>query len=143
MPTDEAPIELDKHISGPIELDEHVTYTKPEKKKKPKKIPWAFVAGIVGLVFIILLLFVNPPGSEFVENPPPKEIEEREIIYSAAISIVEYETIHDSLPSPADFTLPAGLTYDKEDESQWSLETETGLYYSSDMDIELFREGEV
>ncbi len=94
MPTGKAPIELDKHISGPIELDEHITNKKPERKKKQKKIPWALVAGIIGLLFIVMLLFINPPGAVFLNDAPPEEQAERDSIYSVATRIEEYESIH-------------------------------------------------
>ncbi|MCD4708871.1 MAG: hypothetical protein K8S62_14155 [Candidatus Sabulitectum sp.] len=129
----------------PIQLDKDIAFEEPEKRsgKKQLKVPWPYVAGGIGVLLIAMLLFINPQKGEFIESPPPEEQAERDSIYSVAVRIQQYQEDCDSLPVPADLSLPVNFTYEKEDEMLWSLETETGLYYSSDMNLESFRMGEI
>lgn len=131
--------------NDPVELDRDIVYREPEKKagKKPAKIPWPYIAGAVALLLIVVLIFINPENGGFIESPPPEEQAERDSIFTAAIRIEQYRDNCDSLPDPADVSLPVGFTYEKEDELFWFIETESGLYYTSDMDIERFRLGEI
>lgn len=130
---------------GPIQLDKNIVFAEPEKKagKKPQKISWPYIVGAAGLLLIVTILFINPEGGEFIDSPPPEEQAERDSIYSVAVGIEQYLNNNDSLPDLADISLPADFAYEKEDELLWSLETEAGLYYSSDMDLESFRTGEI
>ena len=129
----------------PIELDRDISYEQKQKKtdKRKSKIPGLYIAGAIGLLLIILLLFVNPDGGEFVDSPPPAELDERESIYTAAERIEQYLLTNDSLPETNEIQFPPGLFYEREDMEFWSIETESGLYYSSDMDLEEFRMGEL
>ncbi|MCD6588411.1 MAG: hypothetical protein J7K88_07660 [Candidatus Fermentibacteraceae bacterium] len=129
----------------PVELDKGIVYKNQEEKthKKKAKVPWVYIAGILGIALIISLLFVNPESSEFIKSPPPEEAAQRDSMYSAATRIQQYMENSDSLPEQADISLPAGFTYEKEEGSFWSLETESGLFYSSDMDLNAFRSGEL
>jgi len=126
-------------------LDKNIVFKEPEKKtgKKPRKISWPFIVGGVGFLLIVMLLFVNPGEGEFIESPPPVEQAERDSIYSVAVRILQYQEGCDSLPVPSNLSLPVNFSYEKEDELLWSLETEAGLYYSSDMNLESFRTGEI
>lgn len=129
----------------PVELDRDIVYRETENKsnKKSSMVPWPYIVGGVGLLLIIVLLFINPVNGGFVDSPPPEEQAERDSIFSAEAGIRNYVLLNDSLPSPEDISLPAGFIYEKEDEIFWSIETEEGLYYTSDMDIESFRLGEI
>ncbi len=129
----------------PIELDRNIRYDDEEKKKGKRelKIPWPFIVGGFGLLLIVMLLFVNPSGDEFVDSPPPAELDERETVYAAAGLIEQYLHENDSLPLANDILFTPGLFYEREDERIWSIETESGLYYSSDMNLEEFRTGEL
>ena len=134
-----------KTEDGPIELDKEIVYTEREKNtgKKRAKIPWAYFVGTIGLILIVTLLFINPDNEKFIDSPPPEEQAERDSIVAGADRIQQYLSINDSLPDPGDVSLPAGFTYEKEDERLWSIETEAGLYYSSDMDPDSFRMGQI
>lgn len=134
-----------KTEGGPIELDREIVYNEPEKNtgKKPAKIPWAYFVGAVGIILIVVLLFINPDNGNFIDSPPPEEQAERDSIIEGAGRIQQYLITNDSLPDPGDVSLPAGFIYEKEDELIWSIETEAGLYYSSDMDPDSFRMGEI
>ncbi|MCK5132126.1 MAG: hypothetical protein KAR40_08250 [Candidatus Sabulitectum sp.] len=131
--------------NNPVELDRGIIYREPEKKagKKPAKIPWPYMAGAIALLLIVILLFINPGDGEFIESPPPEEQAERDSIFSAAVRIEQYRDNSDSLPDPAEVSLPVDFTYEKEDALLWFIETESGLYYTSDMGIESFRRGEI
>ncbi|MEA3266207.1 MAG: hypothetical protein U9P42_04615 [Candidatus Fermentibacteria bacterium] len=129
----------------PIQLDKDITCKEPQKKagKKSSKFPWFYHAGAAGLVLIVALLFINPDNANFIESPPAEEQAERDSIVAGAARIQQYLSINDSLPDPGDVFLPSGYTYEKEDELLWSIETEAGLYYSSDIDLEAFGRGEL
>ncbi len=129
----------------PIQLDKDITYKEPEKKAEGKsaKIPWPYFVGTIGLILVVALLFINPGNEKFIDSPPPEEQAERDSIYSYAAEIDQYSANYDSLPDHTDVSLPPGFTYEKEDELLWSIETEAGLYYSSDMDPDSFRIGEI
>ncbi len=134
-----------KTEGGPIELDKEIVYREPEKNsgKKSAKIPWSYFVGAAGIILIVILLFINPDSGKFIDSPPPEEQAERDSIIAGADRIQQYLSINDSLPDPGDVSLPAGYTYEKEDELLWSIETEAGLYYSSDMDPDSFKMGEI
>lgn len=134
-----------KTESDPIELDRDIVYKKPEKstEKKTEKIPLSYIAGAIGVILILVLLFISPDNSKFIDSPPPAEQAERDSICSYATVIEQYSENFDSLPGQADISLPWGFTYEKEDELLWSIETEAGLYYSSDMNLEAFGRGEL
>ena len=129
----------------PIQLDKDITYKEPEKKGggKQAKIPWPYFVGVIGIILVIALRFINPDNAKFSESPPPEEQVEKDSIYSFDARIEQYSEDFDSLPGQADISLPQGFTYEKEEELLWSVETETGLYYSSDMDLEAFGKGEL
>jgi len=129
----------------PIQLDKDITYKEPQKKagKKSAKFPWSYYAGAAGLILIVALLFINPDNAKFIESPPPEEQAERDSVCFFAARIEQYSEDFDSLPGQTDISLPQGFTYEKEDELLWSIETEAGLYYSSDMDLEAFGRGEL
>lgn len=129
----------------PIQLDKDITYKEPQKKpgKKSAKFPWFYYAGTAGIILIVALLFINPDNAKFIESPPRSEQAERDSIYSFASGIEQYSDDFDSLPGQSDISLPQGFTYEKEDELLWSIETEAGLYYASDMDLEAFKRGEL
>lgn len=129
----------------PIQLDKDITCKEPQKKagKKSSKFPWSYYAAAAGLILIIALLFINPDNAKFIESPPPEEQVERDSVCIFAARIVQYSKDFDSLPGQTDLSLPQGYTYEKEEELTWSIETEAGLYYSSDMDLEAFRRGEL
>ncbi len=129
----------------PIELDKDIKYEQKQKKieKGESKLPWPYMAGGIGILLIVLLLFVNPDGGEFVDSPPQAEMDERESVYSAAERIEQYLLENDSLPETNDILFQPGLFYEREDEEFWSIETESGLFYSSDMNLAEFRTGEL
>lgn len=131
--------------SGPIELDREIVYNESEKNtgKKPGKTPWVYFVGAIGIILVVALLFVSPDNGKFIGSPPPEEQAERDSIVAGADRIQQYLIINDSLPDPGDVSLPASFTYEKEDELLWSIETEDGLYYSSDMDLDSFGMGEI
>lgn len=127
---------------GPIQLDKDIVYKKPEKRaRKSAKLPWFYYAGVVGLVLVVVLLFINPNNREFIDSPPPTEQAERDSICSYSVRIEQYSVKFDSLPGQLDISLPNDFTYEKEDVLLWSIETVSGLYYSSDMDLETFGMG--
>lgn len=134
-----------KTEGGPIELDKEIVYKEPEKNngKKTTKIPWPYFVGATGLILIMALLFINPDNGKFIDSPPPEEQAERDSIFVATGEIAQYLENFDSLPGRADISLPANLIYEKQDSISWAIETETGLYYTSDMDIEAFKLGEI
>lgn len=134
-----------KTEGGPIELDKDLVYSESKKNngKKRAKIPWLYFVGAMGVILIVALLFINPNNGNFIDSPPSEEQAERDSIVAGADRIQQYLIINDSLPDPGYVSLPAGFTYEKEDELLWSIETEAGLYYSSDMDPDSFRMGEI
>lgn len=133
--------------NGPEEIDRDIVYKQSEGmrrlEKKPSSNRWPFIVAVIGVVFIAVLLFVNPENGQYIDSPPPGEQLERDSIYSCAGRIEQYRASYDSLPGPADISLPSGFTYEKEDELTWSIETDAGLYYSSDIDLEAFAGGEL
>ncbi len=128
---------------GPIELDKDILYKEPEKKsdKRPKKIPVLYIVAGMGFILIVALLFVNPQGKQFIDSPPEAEQAERDSVFAAALLIEQYLNDTDSLPGPGDISIPSNCLYEKEDQLEWSIETEEGLYYSSDMDLQSFKTG--
>lgn len=136
--------DLMKSTNSPINLDSGIVLDESKPKpKKSKKIPWVFIASGLGVILIIILLFIKPENSRYIESPPPAEQAERDSIFAAAGEIAQYLEDFDSLPAPADISLPSNLIYEKEDDVSWAIETETGLYYTSDMNIESFGLGEI
>jgi hypothetical protein len=127
----------------PVELDKDIVYKDSEKSRTKKKLPWIYIAGATGIILIVGLLLVNPEDGSFVESPSPEEQAERDSIFAVAGRIQQYTENCDSLPAQTDIQLPSGITYEKEDGMDWTLETESGLFYSSDMDINEFRTGEI
>ncbi len=134
-----------KTESGPVELDRDIVHRKPEEKtgKRLKKIPLSHIVGTTGVILIAALLFINPDNEKFIDSPPLEEQMERDSITAGAERIERYLNNYDSLPDPDDISLPSGFVYEKEDELLWSIETEAGLYYSSDMDLGAFGRGEL
>ncbi len=130
--------------NSPIDLDSGIVYDELNPTpQKSKKIPWIFVTSGLSLILITILLFIKPENSQFIDSPPPAEQAERDSIFVAAEVINIYIESFDSLPATADISLPVNLIYTKEDEISWAIETETGLYYTSDMNIGAFKLGEI
>ncbi|RKZ02664.1 hypothetical protein DRQ21_08060 [Candidatus Fermentibacteria bacterium] len=129
----------------PVELDKDIVYNNSGKNRaeKKKKLPWIYIAGATGIVLITGLLFVNPADGSFIDSPPPEEQAERDSIFAVAGRIQQYMENYDSLPAQTDIQLPSGITYENEGDMAWTLETESGLFYSSDMDINEFRTGKI
>jgi len=127
---------------GPLQLDANVVYPEksPAHKKKGKRSGTVFIA-VIGLILISALLIYQPENSEFIDSPPPEEQAERDSVTSVAARIVSFEEQNDSLPMAEEIDLPPGYVYRKEDDLLWSLETPGGLFYTSDMEIDLFQEG--
>ena len=130
---------------GPINLDKDIVFKERKKRadKKQKKIPKMFVFSGIGLILLISLLFINPDNDPYIDSPPPEEQAERDSIYSTILQIQQYQTFHDSFPESNDISIPTGLYFEVDEDSSWSIESETGLYYSSDMDPNLFKQGEI
>lgn len=132
---------------GPVEIDRDIAYRESEgirrSEKKPSITSWPFTVAVIGVVLIAVLLFVNPENGRYIDSPPPGEQLERDSIQSCAGRIEQYRESYDSLPGPADIWMPSGFTYEKDDELTWSIETDAGLYYSSDIDLEAFAGGEL
>ena len=133
--------------NGPVEIDKDIVYKEFEgikrSEKKPSLTRWPFIVAVIGVVLIAVLLFINPEKGRYIDSPPPGEQLERDSIYSCAGRVEQYRESYDSLPGPADISMPLGFTYEKEDELTWSIETDAGLYYSSDIDLEAFAGGEL
>ena len=131
----------------PVEIDKNVFHEEPEKTvdaaKKPSSTRWSYIFSAIGVILIAALLLTDPENGQFIDSPPPAEQAERDSIYSWAGRIEQYRESFDSLPGKADVSLPPGFAYEKEDELTWSIETEAGLYYSSDIDLEAFARGEL
>lgn len=129
----------------PVSLDRNIVFKEKvtKKEKKQSKIPKIHMFAGIGVILLIIVLFINPENGEYIDSPPPEEQALRDSIYEAIEDINVYEFMYDSLPSPSDILLPTGLTYEIEDDLSWSIETETGLYYTSDMEPELFKQGEI
>ncbi len=129
----------------PVELDKDIVYNDSAKNKirKKQKTPWIYIVGITGIILVVGLLFVNPEDGDFIDSPPPAEQAERDSVFAVAGRIQQYMENCDSLPAVTDIQLPPGIVYEKEDDIDWTLETESGLFYSSDMDINEFRTGEI
>ena len=127
----------------PVELDKDISYEEPGKKacRKPSKNSFLYIVTGIGSILILVLLFINPQENQFIDSPPQAEQIERDSVYAAALVIEHYLIDTDSLPESTDVSIPSNCTYEKEDELVWSIETAAGLYYSSDMDLESFKEG--
>ena len=130
---------------GPISLDKDIVFKEKTKKmnKKQKKFPKMYIFSGIGLILLISLLFVNPENNAYIDSPPPEEQAERDSIFNTIIQIQQYQTFHNSFPEPNDISIPTGLYFEVEEDSSWSIESETGLYYSSDMDRYLFKQGKI
>lgn len=133
----------EKENSAPIGLDKNVTCKKKTQKMGKKKVPKMYLFGGIGLILLITILFINPQNGEYIDSPPPEEQAERDSIYNTILLIQQYQTTYDSLPTSTDIPIPLGLHYEIEDDLSWFIETETNLFYSSDMDPDLFKIGEI
>lgn len=131
----------------PVEIDRDIVYDDVEatvrKTGKPLLRRWPYLVAMVGVILIAVLLFTGPSEGGYIDSPPPEEQAERDSVYAFAQRIEQYRAGHDSLPGVSDVSLAEGFTYEKEDELTWSIETEAGLYYSSDMDLDAFARGEL
>ena len=133
--------------NDPVKIDKNVFHEEPEKTagavKNPSPVRWSLIVSAIGVILIAALLLTDPENGQFIDSPPPEEQAERDSIYSWAGRIEQYREGFDSLPGETDVSLPSGFAYEKEDELTWSIETEAGLYYSSDIDLEAFARGEL
>ena len=134
-----------KKTSGPISLDRNIVFKEKTKKmgKKQKKIPKLYIFSGISLILLVSLLFINPENDVYIDSPPPEEQAIRDSIYNTILQVQQYQTFHNSLPESDDILIPTGLYFEVEEDSSWSIESEAGLYYSSDMDPHLFKQGEI
>lgn len=131
-------------VSGPVQLDREIVYEERSARKKPlkKRSGLPIFAG-TGVLLAIALLLYQPGNSTFVDTPPPEEQAERDSVASAVLTVQAFIEQSDSLPEEGDIRLPTGYVFTREEEGTWSIESPGGLYYTSDMDINAFRTGEI
>lgn len=132
------------NVQKPLELDRDIVYEEkaPQKEKKRRR-PGIVAFGGVGALLIILVLLYQPESSSFVDSPPPEEQLERDSIAAVFQRVQDFRTLNDSMPLAPDLNLPAGFEFETEYDDVWSIRTPGGLYYTSDMEIEPFRVGEL
>ncbi|MEA3347416.1 MAG: hypothetical protein U9Q21_04970 [Candidatus Auribacterota bacterium] len=135
----------ERYNKGSINLDKDIVFKEKKKvvSKKQSKIPKMFIFAGIGLLLLLTLLFINPENSGYIDSAPPEELAVRDSVYNTILQIQQYQTSHHSLPGSDDISIPAGLYFEVQEDSSWSIESETGLYYSYDMDPTLFKLGEI
>ncbi len=128
----------------PLELDMDIVYEeKAPPKEKRKKGSGILVFGAAGALLIIVVLLYQPEGSGFVGSPPPLEQAERDSVAAVFMRVQDWRALTDTMPLAPDLDLPSGFVFELEYDDEWSLRTPGGLYYTSDMEIEAFKAGEL